>query len=169
MALTDKQQRFVEEYMVDLNATQAAIRSGYSVDTARSLGSENLSKPDIQEAIQKRKLELSESTGITAERILKEYAKIAFSDVRELYSVDNDLLDVRQMDDNIAGAVMSVEVDVMSSQGMAIGETKKVKLYNKLNALEALGKHLGLFEKDNKQKSEAGSVTIFQLPDNGRD
>ncbi|MFD1165208.1 terminase small subunit [Sphingobacterium daejeonense] len=84
MALTDKQQRFVEEYMVDLNATQAAIRAGYSQNTAHSIGAENLIKPEIQEAIQKRKQELSDQTGITAERVLKEYAKIAFSDIREL-------------------------------------------------------------------------------------
>ncbi|SEG75984.1 phage terminase small subunit [Sphingobacterium lactis] len=152
MALTDKQQRFVEEYMVDLNATQAAIRAGYSQNTAHSIGAENLIKPEIQEAIQKRKQELSDQTGITAERVLKEYAKIAFSDIRELYTPDNNLYDIRQLDDETAGAVMSVEVDVMSVQGMPVGETKKVKLYNKLTALEALGKHIGLFEKDNKQK-----------------
>ncbi|WP_206517943.1 terminase small subunit [Sphingobacterium lactis] len=152
VALTDKQQRFVEEYMVDLNATQAAIRAGYSQNTAHSIGAENLIKPEIQEAIQKRKQELSDQTGITAERVLKEYAKIAFSDIRELYTPDNNLYDIRQLDDETAGAVMSVEVDVMSVQGMPVGETKKVKLYNKLTALEALGKHIGLFEKDNKQK-----------------
>lgn len=152
VALTDKQQRFVEEYMVDLNATQAAIRAGYSQSTAHSIGAENLIKPEIQEAIQKRKQELSDQTGITAERVLKEYAKIAFSDIRELYTPDNNLYDIRQLDDETAGAVMSVEVDVMSVQGMPIGETKKVKLYDKLRALEALGKHIGLFEKDNKQK-----------------
>lgn len=162
MALTDKQQRFVEEYMVDLNATQAAIRAGYSQDTAKEIGCENLTKPNIQEAIQKRKQELSDQTGITAERVLKEYAKIAFSDIRELYTPDNNLYDIRQLDDETAGAVMSVEVDVMSMQGMPVGETKKVKLYNKLTALEALGKHIGLFEKDNKQK-QADVQNIINL------
>ncbi|MDR2274368.1 MAG: terminase small subunit [Sphingobacterium sp.] len=166
--LTDKQQRFVEEYMVDLNATQAAIRAGYSVDTAQQMGSENLSKPVIQEAIQQQKQLLSESTGITAERVLAEYAKIAFSDVRELFNPDNNLYDIRQLDDNTASAIASVEIDALNVQGMQVGETKKVKMYNKLTALEALGKHIGLFEKDNRQKAESGAVTIFQLPDNGR-
>lgn len=150
--MTDKQQRFIDEYMVDLNATQAAIRAGYSPDTAKQIGSENLSKPDIQEAIQLKQKELSEQTNITAKRVLEEYAKIAFSDIRELYSVDNDLLDVRQMEDSIAPAVASVEVDVMMMGGMAVGHTKKVKMYDKLRALESLGKHIGLFEKDNNQK-----------------
>ena len=162
MALTDKQQRFVEEYMVDLNATQAAIRAGYSQDTANRIASENLSKLDIQEAIQKRKQELSESTGITAERVLSEYAKIAFSDVRELFTPDNNIFDIRQLDDNTAAAVSSVDIDVLSSMGMPIGYTKKLRLYNKLTALEALGKHIGLFEKDNKQK-QTDIVNVIQL------
>ncbi len=169
MALSDKQRRFVEEYMVDLNATQAAIRAGYSLNTAHSIGSENLTKPEIQKAIQEKQKELSEATNISAKRILEEYAKIAFSDVRELFTPDNNLYDIRQLDDSTAGAIASVEIDALNVQGMQVGETKKVKMYNKLTALEALGKHLGIFEKDNKQKAAEGAVTIFQLPDNGRD
>jgi len=169
MALSDKQRRFVEEYMVDLNATQAAIRAGYSLNTAHSIGSENLTKPEIQKAIQEKQKELSEATNISAKRILEEYAKIAFSDVRELFTPDNNLYDIRQLDDSTAGAISSVEIDALNVQGMQVGETKKVKMYNKLTALEALGKHLGIFEKDNKQKAAEGAVTIFQLPDNGRD
>jgi len=79
--LTPKQQRFVEEYLIDLNATQAAIRAGYSKKTAGRIASQNLSKLDIQmaisEAIQKR----SERTQITADRVLQEYALIAFSNM----------------------------------------------------------------------------------------
>lgn len=151
--LTDKQQRFVEEYMIDLNAAQAAIRAGYSVNTAKEIGCENLTKPNIQEAIQKRKIELSEATDITAKRVLEEYAKIAFSDVRELFTPDNNLYDIRQLDDKTAGAISSIEVDVMTMSGMAVGDTKKIKMYDKIRALDALGKHIGLFEKDNKQKN----------------
>ncbi|MFZ4262946.1 terminase small subunit [Sphingobacterium sp. HJSM2_6] len=108
MLLTDKQQRFIEEYMVDLNATQAAIRAGYSPDTAQQMGSENLSKPVIQEAIQTLKQDLSEQMGVTAQRVIEEYAKIAFSDVRKLFTPDNNLYDVRQLDDHTAAAVSSV-------------------------------------------------------------
>lgn len=71
MALTDKQQRFVDEYLVDLNATQAAVRAGYSENTARSIGSENLSKPDIQEAIAARRLAIQRETGITVASVLE--------------------------------------------------------------------------------------------------
>lgn len=170
MALTDKQQRFVEEYMVDLNATQAAIRAGYSYDTARSIASENLSKPDIQEAIQLKRKAITESTGITAERVLNEYAKIAFSDIRNVLTVDGGLKDSSEWDDDTASAVSMVKsMEVTSPEGEKLGTNREVKLYDKLRALEALGKHIGLFEKDNNQKTQSGVVTIFQLPHNGRD
>ena len=74
--MTPKQQRFVEEYLVDLNATQAAMRAGYSAKTARQMASENLSKPDIQEAIALAKQARSEKTKIDAEWVLRELVKL---------------------------------------------------------------------------------------------
>lgn len=76
--MTDKQKRFVEEYLIDLNATQAAIRAGYKPDHARSVGSENLTKPDIQEAIIKANAERSQRTKISADSVLNELSNIAF-------------------------------------------------------------------------------------------
>jgi len=72
MALTAKQQRFVEEYLIDLNATQAAIRAGYSEKTAYSIGQENLNKPVIAEEIEKRQEKIGEDNGITVEWLLGE-------------------------------------------------------------------------------------------------
>jgi hypothetical protein len=69
--LTDKQQRFVEEYLVDLNATQAAIRAGYSENTARQIGYENLAKPDIQAAIAEKRSEQAKRTAISADMVLE--------------------------------------------------------------------------------------------------
>src|SRR3546814_8117 len=83
MALTDKQRRFVEEYLVDLNATQAAIRAGYSKKTAASIGEENLRKPDIAKAIQEAQAARSKRTEITQDQVLKELAKIGFADIRK--------------------------------------------------------------------------------------
>lgn len=88
--LTAKQQRFVEEYLVDLNATQAAIRAGYKAKTAAVIGSENLKKPYVKAEIQKRQQEKSNKTGITQERVLNELAKVAFAD-----AADNPTADLR--------------------------------------------------------------------------
>ena len=77
MSLTPKQARFVEEYLVDLNATQAAIRAGYSKKTARQVASENLTKPDIQEAIAAAQDDRSERTGITQDEVIQGLKKEA--------------------------------------------------------------------------------------------
>lgn len=74
--MTPKQQRFVEEYLIDLNATQAAIRAGYSADTARQMGSENLSKPDIADAIAEAASKRSEQVGIDANYVLRQAVKL---------------------------------------------------------------------------------------------
>ena len=149
--------------MIDLNATQAAIRAGYSRDTANRIASENLSKLDIQEAIQKRKQEISEATGITAERVLNEYAKIAFSDVRNVLTVDGGLKDTSEWDDVTAGSISSIKsMEVHNEEGEKIGTNREVKMYDKIRALEALGKHIGLFEKDNVQKKTDISIPAVQ-------
>ena len=85
MALTEKQKRFVEEYLVDLNATQAAIRAGYKEKTARSIGAENLTKPDIQKAISKAIDERSKRTEVTQDKVIEEIAKNAFKQASDLY------------------------------------------------------------------------------------
>src|SRR5918996_6163131 len=77
--LTPKQARFVEEYLVDLNATQAAIRAGYSERTACSIGFENLRKPEIQEALTQRRQEIADSNELTPEKVIAELVKLAFA------------------------------------------------------------------------------------------
>lgn len=87
-ALTKKQKRFVEEYLIDLNATQAAIRAGYSPDTAKSIGCENLTKPDISAAISKAQAERSRRTGINQDRVIRELAKVAFLNPVDVIDMD---------------------------------------------------------------------------------
>lgn len=79
--MTEKQIRFCEEYLIDFNATQAAIRAGYSEKTAYSIGVENLKKPEIKKYIEKRKKELREQTEIKLEDIIEEACKIGFADI----------------------------------------------------------------------------------------
>ena len=86
--LTEKQQRFVDEYLIDLNATQAAIRAGYSVDTAKEIGYENLTKPHIQKVIAERMAERSKRTGVNQDRIVEELAKIAFVNIEDVVDTD---------------------------------------------------------------------------------
>ncbi|OLO26791.1 hypothetical protein BTR23_22160 [Alkalihalophilus pseudofirmus] len=86
--LTPKQRRFVQEYMIDLNATQAAIRVGYSQRTAYSIGQENLSKPEIKQAIEEQMDEVSRRNQITVDDIVNQLSKIAFADIRDFVTWD---------------------------------------------------------------------------------
>lgn len=170
--LNDKQKRFCEEYLIDLNATQAAIRAGYSEKTARAIGAENLTKPDIQEYLTNLRLELQDETKITPEKVLKEYAKIAFLDIRRFYNVDGAMKSIHDLDDESAGALAGVETyeekpmqGVEDAEQITIGQTKKIKTYDKVKALDSLARHLGMFEKDNNQQKTTVNVTGLSTPD----
>ncbi len=151
--LTDKQEKFCQEYLIDLNATQAAIRAGYSEDTAKSIGSENLTKPDIQNRLAELKKSLSEKTGITQEMVLNELAKIGFSNIKDYMDGHLTMKNLNEVDENKGAAISSIKKTVSTYEG---GETvyTEFKLYDKIKSLELIGKHLGFFEKDNKQQGQ---------------
>lgn len=162
--LTEKQAAFCREYLVDLNATQAAIRAGYSEDTASVIGSENLAKPYIQEIIQAERAKVAERTYISAEKVLREYARIAFGDIRKFYDAEGKIKNIADLDDDAAAALASIDIDELyewaDGAKINVGITKKIKTHNKLPALDALSKHLGLFTKDNEQKGAAIAALI---------
>lgn len=155
MALTAKQKQFVREYLIDLNATQAAIRAGYSVKTAEAIGYENLRKPQIAKAIEKAMGKRVERTEITADRVLQELAKIGFSDMRTFTKWSNRgvvLIDSDTLTPDQAACVAEVSQTITESGGSI-----KFKLHDKVAALEKIGRHLGLF-KDKIEHS--GSINV---------
>lgn len=150
--LTPKMQRFVEEYLVDLNATQAAIRAGYSEKTARAIGSENLSKPVIQLAIEEAQAKRSERTQITADQVLSELALIAKSDIRDLMEWDEErscFVPSRDLSREQAAAISEIQAETTRfTRDDDVVETRvklKVKVWDKLRALGDIAKHLGMF------------------------
>lgn len=153
--MTKKQKRFVEEYLIDLNATQAAIRAGYSPDSARDIGCENLTKPNIKAAIDKAEAERSRRTGINQDRVLREIAKLAFVNPVDVIDMDTATIHGEANRDDTA-CIASVKVKTIPTEDGEITE-REVKTYNKLNALELLGKHLGMFT--DKLKME-GTVPV---------
>lgn len=166
--LTAKQAAFIEEYLVDLNATQAAIRAGYKPKRAYSTGQENLSKPVIAEALAAAQQARSERTAINADRVVLELARLAQSDVRRLFTSDGHLLRVIDLDDDTAAAVSSVEVvsrQAGTRENPEIEYVHKIKLWDKNSALQTLAKHVGLNGSDPQQTT---IVTIY-MPDNRRD
>lgn len=139
--MTKKQKRFVEEYLIDLNATQAAIRAGYSPDTAKEIGCENLTKPNISAEVSKAMAERSKRTGVNADRVVMELAKIAFVNADDVInSKDATLKEDVSRDDT--AAIQSVKVKKFGDDGLE----REIKMADKIKALELLGRHLGMFK-----------------------
>lgn len=142
--LTAKQQRFVEEYLIDLNATQAAIRAGYSPATAYSIGSELLNKPEIRARVDIALADRSKRTGINADLVLEELGKLMRVNADDVINMDDATVksDASRAD---TAAIASVKVKVIPTEDGQIVE-REVKMHDKLKAIELVGKHLGMFQ-----------------------
>lgn len=141
--LTAKQQAFVDEYLLDLNATQAAIRAGYSVKTAEKIGSENLKKPEIQGELDRRKSARSERTQINADWVLTRLAAEAEADIADLYEIDGALKPIHEWPKIWRqGLVAGVEIEEIQVEGVKMGEVKKIKLSDRIKRIELIGKHV---------------------------
>lgn len=146
MALNAKQQAFCDEYIIDFNATQAAIRAGYSEKTSYSHGQRLLNDVEIQKEISKKQIERSKRTEITQDRVLLEIARLAFNDPRKAFDDNNALLPVKQWPDEVAAAVSSIKInEIKDSEGNHIGETKEIKFWDKGKQIELAGRHLGMW------------------------
>ena len=152
--LSPKQQRFVEEYLIDLNATQAAIRAGYSAHTAQRIGSENLSKPLIQDALAARQVALADANAVTPARVIDELAHVGFASMADYMRWGSD--GVRLRDCATLTPAQCRVVAEISETTTEHGGTIRLKLHNKLTALEKLGERLGLW------KTPQGDMTVNQ-------
>lgn len=147
--LTEKQKRFVEEYLVDLNATQAAIRAGYSEKTAQEQSSRLLSNVMVQEAVQKAVADRSARTEITQDAVLRELAAIGFSRATDFAKITAN------------GCVKLTPTVLLSDeQQRAVASIKEgkygveLRLHDKLGALQLIGRHIGMFTGKEEQKDE---------------
>lgn len=159
MGLTPKQQRFVDEYLVDLNATQAAIRAGYSKKTARVQGCRLLTYAAVAKAIEAGRAVQAETAIVTREQVLRELKRIGMSDIRKLYDETGRLKKVTELDDDTAAAVSSVEFEEVDRA--EIGRTVKIKCFDKTKALETLGRHLGLWKDPERPPTEGPGMTVI--------
>lgn len=167
--LTPKQKRFVEEYLIDLNATQAAIRAGYSTRTAKDIGCENLAKPNIRTCIDQAMAERSKRTGVNADRVLIELARLGFVNATDVINVDTASIKENANRDDTA-AIASIKVKTIPTEGGGEITEREIKLYDKTKNLELIGKHLGMFKDKvdiTVEKSEKLADIIDQLGGEG--
>lgn len=157
---------FVNEYFKDFNASKAGERAGYSRIYATQ--GDLMANPWIQDYIRISRRIQEHEMGVTGEWVVEEWKKLAKVSMRDLYDDKGNLLPPHQLPDWVAAAIQAVK---QTTRTNPITNTTTVefeyKLHPKSAALDALGKHTGIYEKDNKQRA-SDSKTILYLPDNGR-
>lgn len=161
MALTDKQEMFCREYLIDLNATQAAIRAGYSTRTANRTASENLSKLDIQLRISELKTQRNDLVGINATYVLNRLVEIDRMDVLDILNSSGELKPVSEWPAVWRTTLSGLDVLEMASEGNSAALLKKIKWPDKVKNLELLGKHIEVnaFKETVDHKSSDGTMT----------
>lgn len=165
--LTDKQQRFVDEYLIDLNATQAAIRAGYSTKTADQQGSRMLANVKVKQAVAEKQAQRSKRTGVNQDRVVLELAKVAFAKMTDIVDSNGKIKEDASPDD--LACIESIKYKESDNEYGGSVE-REVKIASKLKALELLGKHLGMWsDKFNVtvEKSEKLDDIIAQLGGEG--
>jgi phage terminase small subunit len=149
--LTPKQKLFVDEYLIDFNASAAARRAGYKT-RPNQIGTENLSKPVIQAYLKKRLCDREKRTEITQDRVLQEYSRLAFNDPRQFFDDDGSLIPIPDLTHDAAACIAGFDAKLIPGEDGKECEILKLKLVDKRASLQDVAKHLGMFEKDNRQK-----------------
>lgn len=160
--LTPKQRKFVAEYLVDMNATRAAIRAGYSAKTADRIGPELLGKTCVREAVEAAQKRREKRTEITQDRVLHELARVAFGNSRAVMSWGPGGLVLRnsaELTEDEAALVSEVRETTTKDGG-----SMALKTHDKMKALELLGKHLGMFDKKPEDQSGDDDSGVLVVP-----
>lgn len=163
--MTNRQKVFVDEYLIDLNATQAAIRAGYSPNSAEVQASKMLSNAKVGDAVARAMADRSRRTGVNQDRVIAELAKIAFVNPTDVIDLDEATIRSEAAAEDTA-AIASVKVKVIPCEDGSITE-REIKVCDKIKALELLGRHLGMFN-DKLKLDNVGPVIIYgddQIPD----
>lgn len=146
--VSPRQLQFIEEFLIDLNATQAAIRAGYSAESARK-SYRLLRSPPIRAALADARARQAARLGITADRVVGELARVGTSDIRRLFDAEGRLKPLAALDDAVAGAITSIRIMTRGrprdDAPTEVDHVVEIRLWDKNTALEKLGKHLGLF------------------------
>lgn len=156
--MTSMQRLFCHEYLIDLNGTEAAIRAGYSPLSAAQISYDLLRISEVKKRIEELMDKRASKIDLSADKVLQEIAKIAFVDIRDLFTEDGDIKPVSEWNETLAASVAGLEIEALfegfGQDRQQIGKTKKIKMNDKLKALELLGRHLVLF----KDKIEVGGL-----------
>lgn len=161
--LTERQKRFCQEYIIDLNGSKAAVRAGYRKHSCQAQASKLLDMPHVKAQLSKLIDERSKRTEITADQVIQELAKIGFHNVQDYLNGGNSVKDFTKIPREHAASISAVKVTERKTgtgKTAAKEKTTEFKLHDKRAALESLGKHLGIFEKDNSQRNKKVTIRV---------
>lgn len=161
--MTEKQISFCQYFMTHFNGTKAAIEAGYSENSASVMASNMLNNPNVQALLAHYKANVASRLGLTAELIVAEYMKIAFSNVQNYVGAGNEVVDIAGLDANVAAAVAQVKVETMTGETFS-KTTVTLKLHSKLHALDKLSEYVNLNMSD-KEKPLSANVFVVQRPE----
>ena len=162
--LTNRQKMFIHEYLKDFNGIRAATAAGYSKKTAKTIADENLTKPIINEEIQRIMNIRAKKLGISTDRILQEVAKVAFAKITDFVRWNGKVLEIipsDEIDPDFAAAISSISI-----RNNAHGPQIQIKLHNKNEAIQMLMKHLGLLiERHELTGANGGPIEFSEVKD----
>jgi len=178
LKLKYEHEQFVQEYLVDFNATQAYSRvyKGCSEDTANTNGPKLLKNPDIQKAIEEGTQDKIKRAQNSQDRVLSELSLIAFQNIKNLYGEDGNLLPVHSLPDEVAKTIQCIDIQELAGGAEIGGEAgikhiatrvNKIKLHDKKGALTDYGKHLGLFPNKHEVDLPQGFTVNISSKDAG--
>ena len=171
MPLNERRQRFVAEYLIDLNGTQAAIRAGYSPRTANEQAARLLADASVRAAVDEQMAERAERTKVTQDRVLQELARIGFADLRDAASWTSagmELIASGELAVDTSAAIKEVKVVRTITRGKDDYEQERVEqrvaMHDKRAALETIGKHLGMFTERVHHEGNVGVTVVRHTP-----
>ena len=162
--LTDKQALFCQEYLVDLNATQAAIRAGYKEKSAAIVGHENLRKPNIQELITKLKNKRAEKTEVDAAYVIKRLTQIDEMDILDILTDNGEMKPIKEWPLCWRRTISGIDISTMMGLGDTETILKKIKWPDKLKNIELLGKHVDV-SAFKEQIEHSGTIKLDDISD----
>ena len=159
--INERYRLIIDQYLTNgRNQTRAMIAAGYSPHTAQQMSTKVFRRPKFREMLDLREAKLPQITGLSAERTLLEIARVAFFDPRSMYREDGSLKPIHEMDADTRAAIASIDIDALNT---------KIKTHSKTAALEQAAKHLGLYEKDNTQRSPNLNLQIVLVEPKARE
>lgn len=164
--LPPQQERFCQEYVIDLNGKQAAIRAGYAAASADVQASQLLRKPKVADRVAELQQTVADKAGVTALGLLQELRKVAHSDLRAIFDDKGNLIPIKDLPDDVAATLASIEVERRvdgHGEDAEVYHVHKIKRWDKLRAVELLMKHLNLLVERTEHTGKGGGPVIVEI------